>query len=451
MKAIRFLLVFALIAIAMGFNAGGAKAGAFASYDSSILVQNLESAAGDITIYFYNQAGTVVDTISDPIGASEQITYFPLPSSLGTFNGSVIVSATVNVASISAIRGSAGESAGQYIAQSSGATVINLPVLMKNNGKAHNYTWFNVQNVGDGPTNLSVSYSDGTTNSFTGLAKGASHTFDQALETHNLAAFAGVVTSSAEDIVVSVIQETTEMLFASNGFKTGTTNPVAPLINYQPAKGLQTGFNIKNMSSTTATNVTVTYNFGGSTCTETQNIPAGEMRAFALSSLPAAPNPVGVTSNCPKGVVSVGSAEVTTNSGGVPLAGIINQLKYTQSASAYASFDKATATNKFVGPFIQDRNGPYDLWNSINMMNVGSVDTSITCTFTGVGYTYTSPTLSPGQGNVIILENKLGDPYVGGATCTANTSTAKIIAVINQQGYRPFADQMGAYEAISVP
>ncbi len=187
MKAIRFLLVFTLITIVMGFSAGGAKAGAFASYDLSILVQNLESATGSITIYFYNTDGTIKDTISDPIDSQEQITYFPLPTSLGTFNGSVIVSATVNVASISAIRGSSGELAGQYIAQSSGAPVITLPVLMKNNGLAHNNTWFNVQNVGLVSTNITVAYSDGTTNSFNGLAKGAAHTFDQALETHNSA------------------------------------------------------------------------------------------------------------------------------------------------------------------------------------------------------------------------------------------------------------------------
>ncbi len=135
----------------------------------------------------------------------------------------------------------------------------------------------------------------------------------------------------------------------------------------------------------------------------------------------------------------------------MPLAAIINQLKYTQSASAYASFDKATATNKFVAPFIQDRNGPYDLWNSINMMNVGTVNTTVTCTFTNNAFTYTSPTLIPGQGAVLLLQNQLADPYIGGATCTANTSTAKIVAVINQVGYRPLADQMAAYEAINVP
>ena len=451
MKVFRIIMAIALLVVGAGFSFSGAKAGAFSSYDSSIQLQNLDNAAGQVTLYFYNQDGSIKATVGpDPLAANGQVVYFPLPSSVGTFNGSVVVSSTVNVASISNVRGDAGESTGSYIAQSSGATTVNLPILMKNNGAAQNSTWFNVQNVGLGDTNITVNYTDGTNANFNGLKKGAAHTFDQKLETHSLPAFAGTVTSSGgQPIVVTVIQETTQMLLASNGFTSGTTNLVAPLVNYQPSKGLITGLNIKNMSGSTQTNVTVTYKLSTGTCTETQTIPAGALKVFALLAFTPGTFP-GVTTNCAKGAVSVGSAEVTTNSGGVQLAAIANQQKYAQSASAYGSFDKNLATGKFVAPLIHDRNGPYDLWSSVNMMNVGTNNTTITCTFTGVGYSYTSPNLIPGQGDVLLLLNKLADPYAGGGSCVANTPGAKIIAVVNQQGSRPNADQMGTYEAINV-
>lgn len=452
MKAFRILLAVAIAVVALGFASTNVKAGAFTSYESSINLQNLDAAAATISLIFYRQDGTVETTVPDTIPASGQKSYFPLPAGVSAgFNGSVVVTSTTNVASISNVRAGGGAANGSYIAANAGSTTVGLPVLMKNNGAQLISTWFNVQNAGSADANVSVAYSDGTTATFNGLKPGAAHTFDQKTETHSLKAFAGTVTSG-QPLVVTVIQETTKIVLASNGFSSSasSTTPVMPLVNVQPNKGLKTGVNIQNMGASSS-NVTVTYTMGATTCTETQTIGAGELKVFALTSFATGANPAGITSNCPKGTAFVGSARVTTNSASMPLAAIVNQLKYTTSSSAYGSFNPANATNKFVVPLVMDRNGTWKLFTSINLMNAGTVATTVTCTFTGTAYTYTSPSLAAGAGAVNLHNGVIGNPYVGGATCTANAAGAKIIAVVNQQGGNPAADQMLTYEAINIP
>lgn len=457
MKAIRFVLIMVMIAVMLGFNAGPAEASWFAAYDSSILLQNLEGSAGKVTLYFYNQDGTIKHTQGpDDITANGSVVYFPLPAAVGSFSGSVVVSATVNVASVSVVRGNAGAATGQYIAQTSGSTSVALPILMKGNGGLLNNTWFNVQNVGLGDTNITVTYSDGTPPVvFNGLKKGASHTFDQALETHPVKAFAGTVASSAQPVVVTVIQENQKHIYASNGFPDGDVNPVMPLVNKQPAKLLQTGVNIKNTTGS-STNVTVTFTKeDGSSCTETQTLASQALGVFALTSLSSAPNPPSITSNCPKSGDFVGSAEVTTNSASSKLAVVVNQFKGSQAGSAYAGFAKANSTGKFVAPTIMDHNGKWNLWSSITVMNVGAVNTTVTCTFTGSGVTKTTASLVPGKSEVILINGVLSTsnvtPYVGGSTCTANSAGAKIIGTVGLTGSNTAADQMGTYEAINIP
>ncbi len=460
MKAVRILLALAIVAVAIGFAPTAAKAGAFTSYESGIQIQNLDNADADISLIFYNQDGSVFATVSGDttkLGPYGQKTFFPLSAVLpaGSFNGSVVVTSTTNVASVSDIRGASGAAAGMYVASSTGNTTVGLPILMKNNGAQKNNTWFNVQNAGTGPANVTVNYSDGTTASFTNLAAGAAHTFDQSTETHPGPAFAGTVTSN-QPVVVTVVQETTKRILASNGFTAGATLPVFPLINVQPANGMATGLNIQNMGASQNTVVTVTYK-GVTTgsaavnCTETQTIEPGAVAVFALTIFGTGANPATITTTCDlKGKLFVGSAAVTSNSTSQPLAAIINQQKGIQFGSAYASFDPSAATAKFVAPQIQDRNGTWKLWTSINLMNVGSVETTVTCTFTNSAVSWTSKSLKQGEGDTHLQNGQLGNPYVGGATCTANAAGAQIIGVINKTGGNPNADQMTTYEAINV-
>jgi hypothetical protein len=126
---------------------------------------------------------------------------------------------------------------GKYFASttgfSSGATSINLPLLMK--GNAGFDTWFNVQNTGSDSTDVTVTYSNATTETAT-IAPGASKTFDQASNAALPTGFVGsatVASSDGQPIVASVMQVGTgsaKALLGYNSFGNGSTTITAPLV-----------------------------------------------------------------------------------------------------------------------------------------------------------------------------------------------------------------------------
>lgn len=446
MKIFRFLIIFALVVVALGAGQGAAVAGAF-TYTSGIQVQNLEGALATVNLTFYNQNGSVAHTISsDTIPANGSKTYFPLPSEVGSsFNGSVIISADKQVAAISNILGDNGAAAASYGAATSGNTQVLLPLLMKNNSGYN--TWFNVQNTHQtDAAAVTVNYSDGSSANAS-IQPGASHTFDQAQETHTQAVFSAIITSD-KPVAAAVIEESTDVMFAYSGFSGGSTNPVLPLINANNS-GYITGVQIQN-SGNANTQVTLSYTpsgpGNGTACTETQTINAGASATFALHAFAGAPL-AGMTTNCAGGQKFIGSAQVTTNSASQPLVAIINQLRPGVNGEAYGGFDPATAGRVVVLPLIMDRNSGY--FTGFNVMNVGGSATSVNCTFTNTSYTV-SGTLQPGQALNDIQLNKIADKYVGSATCTAG-SGGQIVAVVNQLGANPAADQLLVYEGFRGP
>ncbi|MCB0093170.1 MAG: hypothetical protein KDE54_35020, partial [Caldilineaceae bacterium] len=48
-----------------------------------------------------------------------------------------------------------------------------------------------------------------------------------------------------------------------------------------------------------------------------------------------------------------------------------------------------------------------------------------------------------------VQQGKIAEKYVGAATCTATPNTSKIVAVVNQLGSSPTADQFLVYEAVN--
>ncbi len=460
MKTLRVVLILALVAIAVGLSPMTAKAGAFASYASSIQLQNLDGDTSTVNLFFYDKNGNEVANVVDTLDAYGQKYWYPLPAEVGdTFDGSVVVTSTTNVASISNIVGGNGTASAAYIAESAGALTVTLPVLMKANGAFS--SWFNVQNAGSDVADITVTYSDGTTNSFADLAKGAAHTFDNAAETHNSKIFAATVTSD-QPIVVTVILESTRVLFAHNGFTAPSTEPVMPLINIQPSKSIQTGVNLANAGDAETT-VTVAYTPAvnsagtalGTYCEETQTIPAHQYKTFALVAFSTSANStVPTTADCVKGALFVGSARVIDNTASQPLAIVVSQLTGTQNGSAYNAFDPTAATGTFVTPLVMDRNNStLKLFTTINMMNVSeTLSTKIKCTFTNTTYTWESGTLEPGQGTTAFQNNVIAAGYVGGATCTAETSGAQIIAVVNEAAdIATTNDLVLTFEAINIP
>lgn len=441
MKKARLLMASLIAAAGIGIASGATPASAlFFSYSAGIQVQNLSGSTANIVITFYDAAGATAGTTNDTIGANGSKTYFPLNAVAAGFNGSAIVSADQQVAAVVNVLGNDGVAAASYIGMQAGATGVQIPLLMKGNFGFN--TWFKVQNVGSAATNITVNYTDGTSASATNVAPGAAATFDQATENHNAAVFAATV-SSAQPIVASVIEESQTSMFAYNGFTGGSTLPVMPLINANNFDFI-TGVQIQN-SGGSATNVTVTYtSTGGSSCTETQTIPANSSATFALGVFTLGA-PAGATTTCTQGATFVGSARVTTNSASQPLNVIVNQLNNVSGAGeAYSGFNPDALTNKVVMPLIMDRNFGY--FTGFNVVNAGAASTNVACTFTGTSYTVNA-TLAAGAALNDVQLDKISNGYVGSATCTGDAG-AKLAGVVNELGTGS-GDQFLVYEAIN--
>ncbi len=315
---------------------------------------------------------------------------------------------------------------------------MSLPLLFQDNDGFD--TWFNVQNTGHVSATVQVAYSDGTFAAPVIIAPGAAYTYDQTLEPHTKAVFSGMVTSD-QPVAVAVIQESADVMLAYTGFTAGSPDPVMPLINIGGGAGIITGVQIQNTGNT-ATEVTVNYlAIIGTDCTETQVIPAHASATFALYAFWDTKN----GENCVEYSNFIGSAKVTANSTGQNLVAIINQLNPGHYGETFSGFDPALATDTLVMPLIMDRNSGY--FTGFNVQNVGTSTTTVLCTYTDSTHT-DSATLDPGEAMNALQLNKLGDGYVGSATCTASNGGA-IVGVVNELGPSSTADQLLVYEAIN--
>lgn len=427
--------------LAAALPAGSARAQTV-PFSSGFQVQNLASSGATLSMAFYNEDGTApAATIPASIAANGQVTYATLPSGVAAgFKGSAVISsdqriaAIVNLVSPNNANITLGSS---YVGVTGGSNRVSLPLLFKDYFGYNSF--FSVQNVGQAATTVTVTYAGGgvaanTTDTVT-IQPGASHRFDQAASTKLPADFNGsaIVTSSGSNIAAVVTQYGRGQSLTYNGFATGSKAPIFPLINTNNF-GYRTGISLQN-AGTTATNVTVTYtaSAGGASCTETQSIPGnGGTAFFALYAFGGQkPANVTITENCPDSGAFVGSARVTTNSANADLVGIVNQTNDGElKGGSYSSFDAATATNRVVYPLIQDRFFGYN--TGFSMINVGTVATTITCTYSGTNITQTSPSLAPGAGWTVQQTNLIQDRYNGSGTCTASGATARIVGVANQ-------------------
>ena len=152
----KFLGVLFVLALTFGIVATPAHAAVPVTYESSIQVRNLTNTAGTITLTFYNLSGTIVGTpLTDTIAANETKSYYrsTMPAEAG-FNGSVVISADVEIAAMSNLVGlDAAATPISYAAYSGftgGATSAYLPTLFKDN---YGYnTFYYVQNTGSANT-----------------------------------------------------------------------------------------------------------------------------------------------------------------------------------------------------------------------------------------------------------------------------------------------------------
>jgi hypothetical protein len=434
--------------LAAGLPGGSAKAQSV-PFTSGFQIQNLSSTGATISMAFYGEgtATAPVATVPGTIPANGQVTFASLPSQVAAgFKGSAVISSDQKIAAIANLISPtlANPSlASSYVGVTGGARTSALPLIFKDRGGAN--TFFSVQNVGQASTVVTVEYSNNTTQQAT-IPPGGSARFDQGTNAALPSNFAGsaIVTSTASDIAAVVTQYDSKVALTYNGFKSGTTNPVFPLVNINNGGSL-TGISLQNLGAA-STNVTVTYtkSSDGSQCTETKTIASEGTAYFGLTSFTGTTNQPG--ENCPNNAAFVGSATVTANSASAPLAGIVNQVDPANNkGGAYSSFNAADATDTVVFPLIMDRN--FTLFTGFSVVNVGAADITITCTYSGITAPQVSPTIKPGAAFVVVNSGQLRDKYVGSATCKANSATAKIVGIANQVSFALPVDTLAVYEA----
>ncbi len=455
-KFFSILIAIALLLVILPVS--GAQAQKPIAFETSIQIRNLSANAGQITLAFYNLDGFLVGTSDQPIGANETLSFLRTTMPIGPgFDGSVIVASNVPVAGMSNLHGLMDAtnvmSYGAFAAFDSGSPTVYLPTLMKNNWGYD--TFFYAQNLGQADADITVNYSDGVTKTASGVKPGASAKFDQTFEDHADKVFAATVTAT-QNIAVTVAQNGPTLL-TYNSFPEGSLLPVMPLVQ-ENHYGYFTGIQIQNIGNG-PTDVEVRYepSLHGTTCYETQTIPAGESRTFGE---PAFYRDGGNTT-CIKGEMFVGSAVVTDNTSRQKIVAVVNQLNnQTRKGGAYNAFDPYYGGSGIIYPLIMDRN--WDYFTSWSIMNVGETiaANAIVCQVTGkdkngnpVNTQLINPaSILPGASWTLEHKNLIADGFVGGATCTV--TGGKIIGTANQFANSPRwagKDTLLVYEGMIIP
>jgi hypothetical protein len=229
--------------------------------DATVTVQYI--AGSDGTDY------TATPVVIKP-GASQTFNQRDM-TQLGTkFIGSAIITSNVPVVATVMQVGETYKNMLGYNGFLGGSQEVSLPLIMSNNSGY--MTGFQVQNVGAGPTNISIVYGaniagggfDPTDELNIPLAAGESKTFLQNTGQFAAPTYIGsaTITSTAEDIVAIVNQaKLTGVVVgtAYHGFDPAgaTANVSAPLIMSNNT-GYNTGFQVMNVGGS-AVNITVTF------------------------------------------------------------------------------------------------------------------------------------------------------------------------------------------------
>jgi hypothetical protein len=455
-----------MLLLLMGLLITPSFAAAPDSYESGFQIRNLSSTtAAEVDINYYDSSGIVTLSVTDTVDPDSTNTYFPLPDTLPDgFEGSVVISSTEAVASMSNVVGKNTSdtpiSYASYSAFFSGNPSVSVPLLMKDNFGYN--TSISVQNTGTSPTNITVNYSDGTSNTANNVAASASATFDQTTESHSETVFSATITGSGDAPLAAVVMEVgPDTLFSYGGFGAGSTELVMPLVN-ENNYGYFTGIQIQNQGGS-ATEVTVSYTPGegmpGTACTEKRSIAANSATIFAQNVFTTSTDPSTlISTDCVRGETFVGSGSVTANSASQNLVAVVNQLNIpSKKGAAYMGFNPSTGNGKVVLPLIMDRNwGYFTSWSIANVGLAPITASDLTCLVTGqdkngsaVSQTYNPTQDIPIGGSWTLVHNGIiADGFVGGATCTG-PSGAKLVGAVNQLANSTI-DSFLVYEGFSV-
>ena len=427
-KFFMFFMVAALMLVM-----ASAVAAAPSTYDVGFQLANQSATTANVVITYVNQDGTVDATVNGTVPGNGSVTYFPIGASSG-FDGSVVISSDQPVVAIANVIGDNFAFAASYESFSAGASTVNLPLVMKGNFGYD--TWFNVQNTATpttgGSVNITVSYAGQSCDETATIAAGAAATFNQASNSCLPAGYVGAatITATGGSIVATVLETGAAQLFAYNGFTSGSTAPVMPLVQSN-SFGYFTGIQIQN---TGAASADVTLDFipasAGTACSETKTIAAGASATY------------GLTGSCLFTQNFVGGAAVSANSGSEDLVAIVNQTNFGNKGAAYDGLDTGSATQILSFPLVMDRNFGY--FTGFNVYAVADADGS--CVFTAsAGTAGPDATFSLTAGEVLNVSqlNNHSAGFVGSATCTSTSGS--IMGIANQVNIAGAGDTLLTY------
>jgi hypothetical protein len=442
------LLVALVLVLILIVPSVGAQQGI--TYSSGFQVQNLGTGTATISISFYNQDGSVAANHSDTIAANTNKTYFPIPGVSDGFNGSAVISSDQPVAAITNLLGNYPQYGGSTTGFTAGATNVGLPLIMRGNSGFD--TWFNVQNTGNAPANITITYTpagSGSAHSETAtIPVGAAKTFNQASTTQLGTKFVGSATIVSQDQPVAAMVNqvgtgSIKALLMYDGFtsSSGSTTVLTPLIMANNS-GFFTGISVQNVGNA-ATSATIDYgpNNNGTLdpTDDTVSLAVGGSANVLQSGGQWGSNRY------------VGSARITASQ---PLVVVVNQLRIAgvSFGTAYEGFSSANLTMKASAPLIMANNSGF--FTSIQCQNAGTAATNVTIDYapnTNGSFQPADESFSVQPGaNLITLQNGGAwgnNRYVGSATVTSSASN--IACIVNELNLSAAGDQFLTYNAIN--
>lgn len=468
------LSVLVAFLVVLAFGSGATLAQGPVTYSSAFQVQNLEGAEATVHIAYYDQASTSVyeGDVQVPGNGSKTIFPFVTDGIAGpsTFNGSVVLSSSKQIAAILNTQTATGFSpfyGASTNGFSEGTTEVSLPLIACNNAGFD--TWFNVQGVGTDDAVVDIVYtpgSDGTAASDIGIPIGQyqAKTFDQRSDSTTGTKHCGVglgsrfvgsakiTSTNGQPIVATVMFLGTgsiKTLQGYNGFTGGSTSVSLPLIMANNSS-YYTCMQIQN-AGTISTDVTVTFgaNTAGSGTPNAETFPLGSGAAKTLCQLG------GISSLSPSNDWNANfaggyvSGATITQTGSEPLVAVVNQNSTvaTSLGSTYEGFDPDSASQTINLPLIAANNSGFLTGVQMQAVSGTPAVTVDYSTNTGSG-TLIEPvddtkTLSAGETWTLIQAGGPGGisgnnnwgtagQYVGSAKVTAVGGT--IVAIVNFNG-----------------
>jgi len=401
----KFGLISLVVAVSLLLSGVAVGQGFGLVWDDGITIANM-SKTGEATysIAFYpingSSAINYAPTTKIPVNGSVKL--FPLTMAGTSFSGSAViasdqpVAATVNQLTT---MGGSNTGGGSYEGVSAGATSVQLPIIMRNNGGYN--TAFTVQNAGSVDASVTVTYTAGVAGSnwsegpFT-IKPGYAKTFDQSDSGHSALGtrFVGSAVVVSDQPVVAAVNQvnpTAKVILSYRGFTAGGSPKVSlPTIQANNG-GYNTGVAVQNVGTIPTT---ITISFGPNTVGTFNPVAETSVNIAAKSSVNF--NQWGGQWGTNR---YVGSATVT-NSQNQSLVVNVNQLKGAApgQGSAYSGFDPAAATTEIVVPTLMAYNGGFITGFLVqNVAGDGSA-ADFTVTYATSAGAYTTPEVETATG-----------------------------------------------------